>query len=196
MHRLEKVCRSWGEMNILPSPFVLLMEHEHFYEEHILCEKSLGQGLNFSLSSLVGALQPAHVTAVGTNSSWRSSGLVLRECTAYTNPPLFLQKLHFLQTSVRSRGQRVVLSLFPLNLVWDLFLVKIAGAFIKPSSRRPLLSVCFHPCLGSTMNADVVGNFWLSIGFFCGNFKALWLVIFWVFKWICLAFRAWFNFPV
>lgn len=113
-----------------------------------------------------------------------------RNVQATQIPPFFLQKLHFLQTSVRSRGQCVALSLFPLNLVWDLFLVKISGAFKKPSSRRPLLSVCFHPCLGNTMNADVVGNFWLSIGFFCGNFKALWLVIFWDFKWICLAFRA------
>lgn len=81
-------------------------------------------------------------------------------------PPLFLPKLHFLWTSVRSRDQCVELSLFPLNLMWDLFLVKMAGAFKKPSSRRPLLSVCFHPCLGNTVNADVVGNFWLSIGFF------------------------------
>lgn len=27
-HKLEKVCRSpWSEMNILPTPFVLLMKH-------------------------------------------------------------------------------------------------------------------------------------------------------------------------
>lgn len=96
-------------------------------------------------------------------------------------PPLFLQKLHFLQTSVRSRGQCAALSLFLVNLIWDLLLVKRASAFTKPNGRRPLLSVCFHPCLGNTMNADVVGNFWLSIGFFCENFKDLWLVIFWDF---------------
>jgi len=61
-YRLEKVCRSpWGEMNILPTAFVLLMQHKHFYEEHVLCEKSFGQGLKFSLSGLVGALQSAHV---------------------------------------------------------------------------------------------------------------------------------------
>lgn len=105
-------------------------------------------------------------------------------------PPLSVQKMYFLQISVRSRGQCVVLSLFSVNLIWDLFLVKRASAFTKPSSRRPLPSMFFHPCLGNTMNADVVGNFWLSIGFFCENFKALWLVMFWDFKWICLVLRA------
>lgn len=102
--------------------------------------------------------------------SWASILVEATQVWTYRNiqpmqiPPLFLQKLHF-QTSVRSRGQCVALSLFPVNLIWDLFLAKRAGAFTKPSSRRPLLSVCFHPCLGSTMNADVVGNFWLSVGF-------------------------------
>lgn len=161
-HRLEKVCRSpWGKMNILPTPFVLLMRHEHFYEEHVLCEKSLGQGLKFSSSSLVGVLQPAHVPCRhGHEFQLKElrSGLA-GAYSLHKSPLYFSRSCTFLQTSMGSRGQCAVPSLFPLNLVWDLFLGKIAAGSKKPSSRTPFLSVCFHPCLGNTMNADVVGNF-------------------------------------
>lgn len=167
-------------MNILPTPFFFTDETLTFLRGAHTLWKIPWPGTEIFLEQFGGsfaarprALPSSWARIPGEEAQVWSCGSV--QPTQIS--PLFLQELYFLQASVGSRGQCAVLSLVPLNLVWDLFLVKIAGGSKKRSSRRPLLSVCFHPCLGNTMNADVVGNFWLSIGLFCGKFKALWLVI-------------------
>lgn len=147
----------------------------------------------FSSSSLMEVLQlwaQIAVKSVGTSSEKGSLGLVLQERTTCTNSRFISTEAALYADFHEAQRSGCCTERIPFKSRLWLVLVKIAGAFKKPSSRRPFLSVCFHPCLGNTMNADVVGNFWLSIGFFCGNFKALWLVIFWGFKWICSVFRT------
>lgn len=94
--------------------------------------------------------------SVGTSSEKGSLGLVLQECTTCTNSP-FISTEAALYTDFH-KAQRSGWCTECIPFKSCLWLVKIAGAVKKPSSRRPFLSVSFHPCLGNTMNADV-GNF-------------------------------------
>lgn len=145
----------------------------------------------FSSSSLMEVLQlwtQIPGKSVGTSSEKGSLGLVLQECTTCTNSPFISTEAALYADFHKAQRSGWCTECIPFKSCLWLVLVKIGGAVKKLSSRRPFLSVCFHPCLGNTMNADV-GNFWLSIGFFCGNFKALRSVIFWGFKWICSVFR-------